>query len=379
MSEEMNKEMVVNEESLPVEESMATLFERDPNAKLVHMNTLLEAGVHYGHPTRRWNPKMQKFIYSQRNGIYIIDLAKTIESLNVAYEALKAIVDKGGKVLFVGTKKQAQEIVMNEALRSGSFYVTNRWLGGTLTNFKTIQTRIRYLRELERSEQEGMLELNNKKEAAKIRKTLAKLTFNLAGIKEMRKVPDAVVVLDPELDHNAITEAKKLRIPVFGIVDTNSDPDLLDYAIPANDDAVKAIKVLITLLADAVVESKGGTPLIAWQPVEGEEKTMEDAIKQIDKETQERIAQIRAQKKQRREQQLAQMRQERKNQHRNEEAKVESTKVEEKAAEETEVVETKEEKPAAPKKTRTKKTEKVEEVKKEETSAEEAVEKKEQE
>ena len=301
MSEETKIEAVETQETLPVEETMATVFERDPNAKLVSMNALLEAGVHFGHPTRRWNPKMAKYIYSQRNNIYIIDLAKTMDCLVSAYEALKAIVDKGGKVLFVGTKKQGQEIVMEEALRSGSFYVTNRWLGGTLTNFKTIQQRVRYLRELERNEQEGMLDLHNKKEATKVRKTLAKLTFNLSGIKEMRKLPDAVVVLDPEMDHNAISEAHKLRIPVFGIIDTNADPDLLDYPIPGNDDAVKAIKLLVGILADAVVESKGGVPMYAFQKVEGDEKTMEDAIKQIDKETAERIAAIRAQNKAKRE------------------------------------------------------------------------------
>ncbi len=371
MSEETKIEAVETQETLPVEETMAAVFERDPDAKLVSMNALLEAGVHFGHPTRRWNPKMGKYIYSQRNNIYIIDLAKTIDCLTSAYEALKAIVDKGGKVLFVGTKKQGQEIVMEEALRSGSFYVTNRWLGGTLTNFKTIQQRVRYLRELERNEQEGMLDLRNKKEATKVRKTLAKLTFNLNGIKEMRKLPDAVVVLDPEMDHNAITEAHKLRIPVFGIIDTNADPDLLDYPIPGNDDAVKAIKLLVGILADAVVESKGGVPMYAFQKVEGDEKTMEDAIKQIDKETAERIAAIRAQKKAKREAQEKALRE----RNRKEQVKKETAeKVEEKLAEEEVVAEEAktvvEEKPV--KKPRAKKTaEKVEEKPAEEVKEQE--------
>ena len=357
MSEETKIEAVETQETLPVEDTMATVFERDPDAKLVSMNALLEAGVHFGHPTRRWNPKMAKYIYSQRNNIYIIDLAKTMDCLVSAYEALKAIVDKGGKVLFVGTKKQGQEIVMEEALRSGSFYVTNRWLGGTLTNFKTIQQRVRYLRELERNEQEGMLDLHNKKEATKVRKTLAKLTFNLSGIKEMRKLPDAVVVLDPEMDHNAISEAHKLRIPVFGIIDTNADPDLLDYPIPGNDDAVKAIKLLVGILADAVVESKGGVPMYAFQKVEGDEKTMEDAIKQIDKETAERIAAIRAQNKAKREAREKALRE--RNRREQQVKKEAAEKVEEKEVAEEKPVE---EKPA--KKTRAKKAaEKVEEEK----------------
>ena len=202
---------------------------------MILMHQLLEAGAHFGHQTRRWNPKMKKYIYGARNGVYIIDLQQTVDAITVAYAKMKEIVDNGGKVLFVGTKKQCQEAVQQEALRSGSFYITNRWLGGTLTNFKTIQSRIRYLKDLERREEEGELDLLSKVEAAQLRREKEKLSKNLDGIKEMRKIPNAMFVIDPRIEHNAVAEARKLGIPVFAIVDTNSDPDVVDYVIPAND------------------------------------------------------------------------------------------------------------------------------------------------
>ncbi|MDR0934788.1 MAG: 30S ribosomal protein S2 [Erysipelotrichaceae bacterium] len=265
------------------------------------MRKLLEAGAHFGHQTKKWNPKMKKYIFGARNGVYIIDLKKTADAITVAYLAMKDIVDKGGKVLFVGTKKQCVEAVQAEALRSGSFYITNRWLGGTLTNFKTIQSRIRFLKELERKEESGELDAMNKKEAALLRKEMVKLNKNLEGIKEMRKVPNAVFVVDPYSEHNAILEARKLNIPVFGIVDTNANPDEIDYPIPANDDAIRSVALILAVIADAIVESKGGTPVVAYTKDEGEEVTMKDAIKLADKENAEKLARIRAERKARQE------------------------------------------------------------------------------
>ncbi|MCH4202366.1 MAG: 30S ribosomal protein S2, partial [Bacilli bacterium] len=205
----------------------------DENRPLVTMKRLLEAGSHFGHQTRRWNPKMSKYIYGSRSGVHILDLTQTVTKIEEAYAALKEIVLAGGKVLFVGTRKQYQDAVREEALRSGSFYITARWLGGTLTNFRTIQSRVRYLRDLEKQEEDGTLDLLPKKEAAGLRKEKEKLTKNLEGIKEMRKVPNAIFVIDPKVEHNAVNEARKLNIPVFAIVDTNADPDEVDYVIPA--------------------------------------------------------------------------------------------------------------------------------------------------
>lgn len=255
----------------------------EEKAPVITMKKLLEAGVHFGHPTRRWNPKMKKYIYTARNGIYIIDLAKTAEKVEEAYVALKKIVDDGGKVLFVGTKKQCQDLVKEEALRSGSFYVTQRWLGGILTNFKTIQKRIKFLKDIERMEEDGTFDVLPKKEVAQYRYEQEKLEKNLGGIKEMRKLPNAIFVIDPRVELNAVKEAHKLHIPVFGIVDTNSDPDLVDYVIPGNDDATKSVKLLLEVMADAIVESKGGQTLIAYTKDEGEEATMTDAIANVDK------------------------------------------------------------------------------------------------
>ena len=259
------------------------------NAPVITMKKLLEAGVHFGHQTRRWNPAMKKYIYTARNGIYIIDLQKTVTCIETAYAALKNIVDNGGKVLFVGTKKQCQDIVKEEALRSGSFYAVERWLGGTLTNFRTIQKRIKRLKDIEKMEEEGTLDASyTKKEAAIIRKEGEKLNVSLGGIKEMRKLPNAIVVIDPRIEHNAVAEAKKLGIPVFAIVDTNSDPDNVDYVIPANDDATRAVKLIITVLADAIVESKGGVTEIAYTKDEGDDEvTMTDAVKNADQKAEE--------------------------------------------------------------------------------------------
>ena len=274
----------------------------DPDAPVITMKKLLEAGAHFGHQTRRWNPKMKKYIYGARNGVYIIDLQKTVDLIVVAYKAMKEIVDNGGKVLFVGTKKQCKEAVEAEALRSGSFYITNRWLGGTLTNFKTISNRIRFLKELERREEEGELDLLPKVEAAQLRKEKEKLSKNLEGIKEMRKIPNALFVIDPNIEHNAVAEARKLNIPVFGIIDTNSNPDLVDYVIPANDDAIRSVSLILAVVADAIVESKGGLPVVAYTKDEGEEVTMKEVIKQTDRENAEKLAKIRAERQARQEQ-----------------------------------------------------------------------------
>ena len=294
MSEE--KKEVVVEETAPAAANPMEAVVHDPDAPIITMKKLLEAGAHFGHQTRRWNPKMKKYIYGARNGVYIIDLQKTVDSIIAAYHAMKEIVDNGGKVLFVGTKKQCKEAVEAEALRSGSFYITNRWLGGTLTNFKTIQGRIRYLKELERRDEEGELDLLSKVEAAQLRKEKEKLSKNLEGIKEMRKVPNALFVIDPNIEHNAVAEARKLGVPVFGIIDTNSDPDLVDYVIPANDDAIRSVSLILAVIADAIVESKGGIPVVAYVKDEGEEITMKEVIKQTDKENAEKLAKIRAER-----------------------------------------------------------------------------------
>ena len=295
MSEE--EKVVAPVEAEPTMEAVM----HDPDAPVITMKKLLEAGSHFGHQTRRWNPKMKKYIYGARNGVYIIDLQQTVDLIGVAYKALKEIVDNGGKVLFVGTKKQCQEAVEAEALRSGSFYITNRWLGGTLTNFKTIQSRIRFLKELERREEEGELDLLPKQEAAQLRKEKEKLSKNLEGIKEMRKVPKAIFVIDPRVEHNAVAEARKLNIPVFAIVDTNSNPDVVDYVIPANDDAIRSVSLILAVMADAVVESKGGVPVVAYVKDEGEGVTMKDVIKQTEKENAEKLAKIRAERQARQE------------------------------------------------------------------------------
>ena len=225
---------------------------------VVSMNLLLEAGVHFGHQTKRWNPKMKEYIYAARDGIYILDLAKTATKLEEAYNALKEIANNGGKVLFVGTRKQASEAIKDEAIRSNSYYVTERWLGGTLTNFRTIRRRVKRLEEIEKMEQDGIFDLLPKKEVSKLRKEYDKLNTLLCGIREMYKLPNALYIVDPSKEDIAIREARKLGIPVFGIVDTNCDPDMVDYVIPANDDAIRAVKLITGVMANAIVEANGG-------------------------------------------------------------------------------------------------------------------------
>jgi small subunit ribosomal protein S2 len=226
---------------------------------VVSMKQLLESGVHFGHATRRWNPKMQKYIFNARNGIYIIDLQKTASQIESAYAALLEIAKDEGKVLFVGTKKQAQEAVKEEAQRCGMYYVNQRWLGGTLTNFKTIKKRIKKLQDLTDllADAEATAKLP-KKEVIKLVAEKDKLEKFLGGIKDMKKLPDALFIVDPRKEHNAILEARKLNIPVFGIVDTNCDPDDVDYVIPANDDAIRAVKLVTWVMANAVIEANGG-------------------------------------------------------------------------------------------------------------------------
>jgi len=223
---------------------------------------LLEAGVHFGHNTRRWNPKMKEYIYEERNGIYIIDLTKTEKLVEDSYKELYTIAQNGGRVLFVGTRKQTQDIIKEEATRCGQFYVDQRWLGGTLTNFKTIRKSISRLFKIEEMEENGIFERLPKKEVAALRKEKEKLDKFFSGIRDMKALPDAMVVVDPKTEHNAVAEARKLNIPIFGLVDTNCDPDEVDFVIPANDDANRSVKLIIATLANAVVEANGGTPIV---------------------------------------------------------------------------------------------------------------------
>ncbi len=222
------------------------------------MKQLLEAGVHFGHQTRRWNPKMKKYIFTERNGIYIIDLQKTVKKVDEAYKYVKELAADGGTILFVGTKKQAQDSVRDEATRSGMFYINQRWLGGTLTNFQTIRRRINRLKDIERMEEDGTFDVLPKKEVVGLLKEKDRLVKFLGGIKEMNKLPDAMFVIDPRKERIAIAEAHKLNIPIIGIVDTNCDPDEIDYVIPANDDAIRAVKLLTSKMADAILEVKQG-------------------------------------------------------------------------------------------------------------------------
>ena len=223
---------------------------------VVTMKQLLEAGVHFGHQTRRWNPKMKRFIFAERNGIYIIDLQQTLERIDAAYRFIRSTVEEGGSVLFVGTKKQAQEPVQNEAGRSGMPFVNYRWLGGTLTNFQTVHSRVSQLRELERQVQSGETEAMPKKEALKITRDLTKLERNLGGIRNLEKLPSAIFVIDTKKEHIAVTEANRLGIPVVAVVDTNCDPDVIDYVIPGNDDAIRSATLMSRVVADAVDEGR---------------------------------------------------------------------------------------------------------------------------
>src|SRR5471032_3615376 len=223
---------------------------------VISMRALLEAGVHFGHQTRRWNPKMKPYIFQERNGIYIIDLGKTLAMLNNVYEDVRQMSREGRVILFVGTKKQAQDVVKEEAERAGTFFVNQRWLGGTLTNFSTIQKRIARLRELEGMRQQGTFDLLPKKEVSKLTEELNKLERFLGGIKDMHRLPDAIFIVDPKKERIAVLEARKLKIPIIAVVDTNCDPDEIDYLIPGNDDAIRAVRLMVGKIADAIIEGK---------------------------------------------------------------------------------------------------------------------------
>ena len=225
---------------------------------VISMKQLLEAGVHFGHQTRRWNPKMAPYIYTERNGIYIIDLQKTVGMVDDAYKAVFDIAAEGGTILFVGTKKQAQDTVRAEAERCGMFYVNERWLGGMLTNFKTIRSRVERLKQIEKMEEDGTFDVLPKKEVIALRKEMDKLEKNLGGIKEMKRIPDAIFIVDPKKERICVHEAHSLGIPLIGIADTNCDPEELDYVIPGNDDAIRAVKLIVSTMADAVVEANQG-------------------------------------------------------------------------------------------------------------------------
>ena len=225
---------------------------------VISMKQLLEAGVHFGHQTRRWNPKMKPYIYTERNGIYIIDLQKTVGMVDDAYNAVSDIVANGGKILFVGTKKQAQDAIRTEAVRSGMYYVNERWLGGMLTNFRTIQSRIKRMKDIETMAEDGTFEALPKKEVLQLKKEHEKLEKNLGGIRDMKKLPDAIFVVDPKKERICIQEAHTLNIPLIGICDTNCDPEELTYVIPGNDDAIRAVKLIVSKMADAVVEANQG-------------------------------------------------------------------------------------------------------------------------
>ena len=225
---------------------------------VISMKQLLEAGVHFGHQTRRWNPKMKKYIFVERNGIYIIDLQKTVKKLEEAYDFMRQVGQDGGKVLFVGTKKQAQEAIKDEAERSGNYYINQRWLGGTLTNFGTIQKRVKRMKDIEKMEEDGTFAVLPKKEVIQLKKEHERLVKFLGGIRDMKAIPDVMFVVDPRKERIAVAEARKLNIPLVGIVDTNCDPDEIDYVIPANDDAIRAVKLLTAKMADALIESKQG-------------------------------------------------------------------------------------------------------------------------
>ncbi len=225
---------------------------------VISMKQLLEAGVHFGHQTRRWNPKMAPYIYTERNGIYIIDLQKSVGKVDEAYNFISDVVSGGGTVLFVGTKKQAQDSIEAEAQRCGMFYVNERWLGGMLTNFKTIRSRVDRLKELERMEEDGTFDVLPKKEVISLRKEMDKLNRNLGGVREMSRLPDAIFVVDPKKERNCVLEAHILGIPLIGIADTNCDPEELDYVIPGNDDAIRSVKLIASTMADAVIEGKQG-------------------------------------------------------------------------------------------------------------------------
>lgn len=248
------------------------------------MKSLLEAGVHFGHQTRRWNPKMRKFIFTERNGIYIIDLQLTVQKLDEAYAFVKEVISQGKSILFVGTKKQAQEAVKTEAERCGMFYVNERWLGGTLTNFKTIKRRLDRLAELEKMEADGVMDKLPRKEVSSLMREKTKLMRFLGGIRGMTDLPGAVFVTDTRKDQNAVVEANKLEIPVIAIVDTNCDPDQIDYPIPGNDDAIRAIKLIASKIADAVIEAREGVQFPTEAAEAASEETLASVLEMIEEE-----------------------------------------------------------------------------------------------
>ena len=247
---------------------------------VISMKQLLEAGVHFGHQTRRWNPKMAEYIYTERNGIYIIDLQKSVGLIDEAYAAIKEVVADGGSVLFVGTKKQAQDAIKLEAERCGMFYVNERWLGGMLTNFKTIKSRINRLREIERMSEDGTFDVLPKKEVTQLKHEWDKLEKNLGGIKDMKGIPDIIFVVDPKKERICIQEAHNLGIPLIGIADTNCDPEELDFVIPGNDDAIRAVKLIVSKMADAVIEANQGMSLADSDEAEeaSRDAEMEEAV-----------------------------------------------------------------------------------------------------
>ena len=253
---------------------------------VISMKQLLEAGVHFGHQTRRWNPKMAPYIYTERNSIHIIDLQKTVGMIDDAYNAVVNIVAEGGTILYVGTKKQAQDAIQSEAERCGMYYVNQRWLGGMLTNFKTIQSRINRLHEIERMSEDGTFEVLPKKEVAMLQKEWDKLEKNLGGIKNMKRIPDAIFVVDPKKEKICVQEARTLGVTLIGIADTNSDPEELDYIIPGNDDAIRAVKLIVGKMADAVLEAKQGEQLSDAAP-ETEEAPAEEVAETAEENTEE--------------------------------------------------------------------------------------------
>ncbi|HOA76297.1 MAG TPA: 30S ribosomal protein S2 [Thermosynergistes sp.] len=256
---------------------------------IVSMKQLLESGVHFGHQTRRWNPKMKPYIFAERNGIYIVDLQKTVKGLEKAYDFLREVSKGGGSVLFVGTKRQAQETIAEEAQRCGQFYINQRWLGGLLTNFQTIARRVRYMIRLQEMEESGEFERYSKKEVIKLRKERAKLEKYLSGIRDMKDIPDALYVVDPRREEIAVKEAHKLGIPVIAIVDTNCDPELINFPIPGNDDAIRAIKLITSLMANAIIEGRQGIDgTLMVEEAEAEEK--EPETEETTEETEEVIS-----------------------------------------------------------------------------------------
>ena len=248
---------------------------------VISMKQLLEAGVHFGHQTRRWNPKMAEYIYTERNGIYIIDLQKSVGKVDEAYQAVADIAAEGGKILFVGTKKQAQDAIKTEAERCGMFYVNERWLGGMLTNFRTIQTRIDRLKKIEEMSQDGTFDVLPKKEVIQIKKEWEKLEKNLGGIKEMDRIPDCIFVVDPKKERICVQEAHALGITLIGIGDTNCDPEELDYIIPGNDDAIRAVKLIVSKMADAVIEAQQGEAVYTEEEVAAEEAAEATDIEEV--------------------------------------------------------------------------------------------------